>query len=323
MNVKANPVSSRHDLDRILAGPAFAIDEIACLSAARVLKQLAASKPALPNAEMGSNLLYRLSVSAICHQINWDYLASCLHRAFEDSAITASSLSSTSARDVEGWLSGYHRPERIRAAERAAMLRDIGDVIIKNYFGDTGRVLSDANGKLLGKNGFMAQLDGFAAFREDPLRKKSNVLVHELVRDGMARFDDESEIAPAIDYHIMRLYLRTGRVVPLHQTTHDLLKNDSSPRPRLVKLLRESVGEALSLTAFYATLTIPEVNGMEWQIGRDICDRKTPRCLGPVKADLPNFLADKDKCPNTEFCRAFSQPGWRSLREPDLKKRFY
>ena len=310
-------------MDRILAGPAFAIDEIACLSAAQVLKQLAALKPTPPSTETGSNLLYRLSVSAICHQINWDYLASRLHRAFENSAITASSLSSISARDVDGWLFDYHRPERIRAAERAAMLRNVGDVISKNYFGDTGRVLSDANGKLRGQNGFMSQLDNFFAFREDPLRKKSNVLVHELVRDGMARFEDESEISPAIDYHIMRLYLRTGRVVPLHQVTHDLLKNDSSPRPRLVKLLRESVGEALSLTAFYSALTIPEVNGMEWQIGRDICDRKTPRCLGPLNSDLSSFLTDKDKCPNTEFCRAFSQPDWRSLREPDLKKRFY
>ena len=91
----------------------------------------------------------------------------------------------------------------------------------------------------------MARLDRFQAFRDDPLRKKSNVLVHEIVRDRIANFDNSTQIAPAIDYHIMRLYLRSGRVLPLHRETLDLLKKNSAPRPRLVKLLREAVSEAV------------------------------------------------------------------------------
>jgi hypothetical protein len=313
----------RNDSDRVLAGPAFAIDELACESAAQVLQSLTAPNPDVAEPSAQTQLLYRICLSAICHQINWDYLALHLDQMFQRKRIDAAVLSTISARDIQASLKDYHRPERVRAPERAALLRNVGEVICNRYSGDATRLLTESASKLYGENGFMSRLDDFIAFNEDPLRKKANVLVHDIVRDGVARFSDESKIAPAIDYHIIRLYLRTGRVVPLHRSTMDMLKSDSAPRPRLVKLLRESVSEALSLTSLYAKLTIPEVNGLEWQIARDICDRTQPHCTGPQKSSAPSFLTNQGSCPNVSFCRAFSDAEWRSLREPDLKKRFY
>jgi hypothetical protein len=293
------------------------------MASAGVLHSLAEQRPHLAESTVQSKLLFRLSLSAICHQINWDFLSIRLARSFENDKIDAKALCKVSARDVEYWLEGYHRPERIRASERAMLVRDLGNVLVQDYDGDAERLLSESGARLIGPLGLLARLDRFTAFREDPLRKKSNVLVHDIVRDRLAHFIDEDQIVPAIDYHIARLYLRSGRVVPLHRSTMDLFKEDSQPRPRLVKLLREAVSHALSLTALYAKLSIPEVNGLEWQIGRDICEREVPRCLGPMKEEVPKFLSSNGSCPNISFCRAFADSEWRQLREPDLKKRFY
>jgi hypothetical protein len=267
--------------------------------------------------------LFRLALAAVCHGINWDFLSDRLGRAFDVDGLDAARLSVTGARDVDAWLIGYHHPERIKAKERAALLRDLGATIVQEFEGKAENLLTGEGTRLSGADGFMQRLDRFQAFQEDPLRKKSNVLVHEIVRGGIATFDDSDQIAPAVDYHIMRLYLRTGRVVPLHRETLDLLKQDSTPRPRLVKLLREAVSEAISLTALYADLSIPEVNSLEWQIGRDVCDRGQPKCLGGNKSVAERFGLTTDSCPYAEFCHAFASEEWRLLREPDLKKSFY
>ena len=147
--------------------------------------------------------------------------------------------------------------------------------------------------------------------------------MHEIVRDRVATFLDQNKIAPAIDYHIMRLYLRSGRVVPLHRETMELLKHDSAPRPRLVRLLREAVAEALSLTALYGQMSVPEVNGLEWQIGRDICDRTKPRCTDVEAAVQTRLGLTSALCPYAAACRAYGDLEWRALKEPDLKKSFY
>jgi hypothetical protein len=255
--------------------------------------------------------------------MNWDFLSERLSPLFDAKGRDARVLSTTTAREVNAWLAGYHRPERIKPKERAALLRDVGATIVREFEGKTENLLKGSGRRLHGLDGFMERLDCFQAFREDPLRKKSNVLVHEIVRDGIANFDDASQIAPAIDYHIMRLYLRSGRVVPIHPETLDLLKKDSAPRPRLVKLLREVVSEAVSLTAFYAAMSIPEVNSLEWQIGRDVCDRIRPNCSGGNVSIAARFGLTSDDCPYVGFCRAFADKEWRQLREPDLKKSFY
>jgi hypothetical protein len=313
----------RPKLDKALAGRAFVIDELACTSAAKILRTYALPTNERSCAAEKSQFLFRLCLAAICHQINWDFLSDRLRIAFEKEAASATWLSGVTARDVQHWLEGYHKPDRIRAGERALLLRNIGEILVSEYGGDTDELVSASRGRLSGAGGLLDRLDSFVAFREDPLRKKSNVMIHDIVRENVAHFSDESAILPAIDYHIIRLYLRTGRVVAIHQATMDLLQQDSVPRPRLVRLLREAVSEALSLTSLYAQLSIPEVNGIEWQIGRDICERDQPRCLGPQKVELGATFAKSPKCPNVSFCQAFSNSAWRVLREPDTKTRFY
>lgn len=315
---------ARPPLDRALAGRAFSIDPLACSASAQILRSINIDGTHNPSVRpLESELRFRIALSAICHQINWDFLSERLSFLFDAETFEARDLSEATARDIDHWLEGYHRPERIRAKERAALLRDVGGTLFRDFGGRATNVIYGSGRRLYGPNGFLDRLDRFQAFREDPLRKKSNVLVHEIVRDGIASFDDEHQIAPAIDYHIMRLYLRSGRVIPIHQETLELLKKDCTPRPRLVKLLREAVSEAVALTALYSKMSIPEVNSVEWQIGREVCDRSRPKCLAGNGSITERFGLMDDKCPYGNVCRAFADPEWRALREPDLKKSFY
>jgi hypothetical protein len=316
--------AERFDLDRALAGPAFSVDPTACSAAANVLKTLTVHTPSCSlRRPLSREILFRLAVTAICHKINWDFLSDRLGLAFDQLPLDATALAALSSRDIERWLDGYDKPERIRAKKRAALLRDIGKQLVHLYHGSAESLIRASDNRLYDKDGLVFQLDSFEAFREDPLRKKSNVLIHELVRDRVVRFKDEDKIVPAIDYHVMRLYLRTGRVVPLHTNTMDLLKSDSTPRPRLVKLLREAVAEALSLTALYARMSIPQVNSLEWQLGRDICERASPHCESVPPISQQRLGWSNNFCPNASFCQAYRSPEWRLLREPDLNKSFY
>lgn len=312
------------DFDRALDGPAFEVVPIACSAAAKVLRGLRlAEKAVASQRSLAAEMLYRTARAAICHQINWDFLDERLSLAFGSMPLDAISLSRVTARDVNAWLAGYKKPHRIRAKERAALLRDLGERLLDDCAGDVLVLFKRSARRLYGPGGYLEQLGRFIAFSEDPLQKKSNVLIHEIVRDGLFTFDDEGAIAPAVDYHIMRLYLRTGRVAPIHRSTLESLKQDSMPRARLVRLLREVVSEAVSLTAFYADLSVPTVNDLEWRLGREVCDRVRPRCSHlPADARMRLGVAGQ-QCPNAGFCLAFRDPDWRSLREPDHKKSFY
>ena len=122
----------RRPLDRALSGRAFSIDELACAAGAKVIRafRIGTNRTEAKRARE-SELLFRLAQSAICHQINWDFLSERLGSLFDDPRVDPQSLSVATARDVDAWLAGYHRPERIKAKERAALLRDLGSVILQ------------------------------------------------------------------------------------------------------------------------------------------------------------------------------------------------
>jgi len=318
-------------IDELLNRPLFRVDSLACMGAAQVIRHYRARSENTPWGHLPSSiqLTFKLAFIAACHQINWDYLQSRLAENLlcDDCKQLPQRLAKLHASDVQTWLSDYHKPLRIRAKERAQLMRDVGQKLLAHYGGDSSNLLREADYRLEGPSGFLSKLDIFEAYKEDPLRKKSHVLVQDLTREEIARFHDEDKIEPAIDYHIMRLYLRSGRVAPLFSEVGEVLKGRSRPRPRLVKLLRKAVGEALGLTAFYAGLNVSATNYIEWQIGRSIClGEAPPNCL--QQRPLTNLDPDirtlfHSSCPYIGFCLAYTDDKWRALKEPDFVKSFY
>ena len=152
--------------------------------------------------------------------------------------------------------------------------------------------------------------------------------MHDLVRERILGFSDTENIKPAVDYHLIRIYLRTGRVVPRSETVAEYLKGGAElpVTQRLDTLMREAVEEAVSLTAFYASLSVPDVNYIEWQLGRNVCTRDRPKCLD--ESDLTQIPSDVralflGPCPYFAFCPSYRDPSWRAMSEPEFKSSFY
>jgi hypothetical protein len=312
-------------------GELFAIDEFACMAMAKQISGYAPARPLdeILEREKSKYLAFKIAVVSICHQFNWDLLNKRLAEQLltKETAEILDALAKVSAPTFQDWFSQAGESDRIRAPERADILRVVAKTLQNDFQGDPMNLLRRSRFTLRGKGGFFDLMDTFDIFREDPLRKKTNVLIHDMVRDRIARFQDEENIRPAIDYHLIRLYLRTGRVFALHDSLHTSL-TDGSPRqrPRMVRLLREKVAEAVLLTARFARLTVPDVNYIEWQLGRTVCTRDGPRCLAGERVSTLDPEVAKlftGVCPFANHCAAFRDPGWMKLREPVFQKSFY
>jgi len=93
----------------------------------------------------------------------------------------------------------------------------------------------------------------------------------------------------------------------------------------LVKLLRRTVEEAMSLTAFYAAIDVATLNYVEWQIGRAICGPDIPYCDKPPPNRLPNDVEalSPQRCAFARFCRSFTEPEYGWYYEPHFQKAIY
>ncbi len=200
------------------------------------------------------------------------------------------------------------------------MLRDIGKGLIEHFAGNAYNIVREANGHLFGSQGLDALLNRFKAYSEDPLRKKANILTHELIKERISNFHDIDKIQPAIEYHILRLYERTGRVVARSEELQKTLLLGKPLTDWFVKNLRECVSEALLYTSGVSRISVPDVNYVEWQIARHICLTNQPRCIKHRTApkELPGDIKNifQGSCPYTGFCVAYSNHTFLKLKEP-------
>lgn len=235
-------------IDRALGGDPFSIDQFRCFDAARVLSPYRAVHESHPwtGLPVASQLVFKILFVSICQQFNWDFLqAKMAHWLLPDPVRLLSTVSAVDARFIDRLLTDYEKPERIKARQRAAMLRSTAERL--------GQLLSDGKidelvraPRLDGSSRFYELMQSIPAFAEDPLEKKSRILAHDLYRERILLFEDPENLKPAVEYHIIRLYIRTGRVYPTNEAVKgELLNPDSPARPRLVTLLRSAVQEAM------------------------------------------------------------------------------
>jgi hypothetical protein len=316
-------------IDRALSGQPFAVDDLRCAEAAAIVRTTIIEPETAPWHiwPEARQLEFKLLFVSICHQINWDFLQSRLYAALRELDYPVSSqLRHISAPDVERWLAGYAKPERIRARERAQMVRETATTFLRLMEEDRPGGPFHVPTNLGGKHGFYAWLQEFDAFRRDPVQKKSNVLVHELFLDKVICFVDPEHLRPAVDYHLIRLYLRTGRVYPtVREVMPFLLGAADSPRARLVQTLRSAICEAADKTAFYAKTNVAHLNRVEWQLGRATCTRTAPVCVGtqaPAVQSAFGRYAD-GHCPYHAMCRSYLDKSYGFFSEPDFEKTFF
>lgn len=322
-------------LDRALDGVPFSVDLFRCHQSAAGLGAYRSPAVIEPwSAEpIRDQLAFKVLFISICHQMNWDVLQSALAGwLFPNTVQRLTDFSTISANTIAALLSEYPKQERVRARQRAAMLRNSA-VILKDMMAPNGALENLLSRPVLeGPMGFYDIITRIPAFTGDPLDKKARVLAQDLFREKIMPFEDPENLRPAVEYHLIRLYLRSGRVYPTADSVRDELAGTTGPaRPRLVKILREKVDEAMRATAFYAGLDAADLNYVEWQIARAVCvedlgpDMVSDYCLSPAPDGMPGDVGElmPKHCPFATTCRTLNDPTYGWFREPQFAKAIY
>ena len=322
-------------LDKALSGQPFKVDLFSCFQAAQKLKGYRPAPVIEPwaNEPKVDQFMFKTLFISICHQMNWDVMQSAMASfSFPDTYNRLDEFSATTSTQIADLLENYPKKERVRAAERAKILRQTARQL-KELMPDRAAAEERiANSFLEGPDGFYDFAGKVDAFTGDPFEKKPRVLAHDLFREEIIPFSDPENLKPAVEYHLIRLYLRSGRVSTENQWVREELAGPRTPtRDRLVKLVREAVDDAMRQTALYAELDAATLNYLEWQIGRSICveelsDSLAPKYCYPGNSyDLPDDIQKlcTEGCPMNSFCRELSDPQYPWLNEPQFQKAFY
>lgn len=316
-------------IDRALSGDPFRVDQILCQEAALRIRGYTGHRQTEAWSDLPplSQFVFKALFISVCQQFNWDYLQNAMAGWLLPSPEKMlPQLGMVRSTQISQLLSGYAKPERVRPSQRAGMLRETA-IYLQDLMqrGVLDELL--ARRELAGTRGFYAVMQTIPAYAEDELEKKVRVLAHDLHREGIIDFIDPQNLKPAIEYHILRLYLRSGRVYPVHPSVREALRTRNlNPRDRLVKLLRRRVEEAMAFTSHYSGIDVASLNYLEWQMGRAICIPEVPpNCLTPPHDQLPSDVSAlcRSSCALSTFCRALNQPSYGWFNEPQFDKAIY
>jgi len=250
-------------------------------------------------------LIYLIS---ICDRLNWDFVLGVLAdelskitNSFDSEAVLALSLS-----DLRRAFGNYRRNDgNIKFSQKLKTLHAVAAHISSDLIDQllcTSQVHGDQGAKMI-----IEKIPGYSA---DPMKKKCNALLHEIVRRQLMIFSDADTIDPAIDYHIMRLYLRTGRVEVRDASLARRLVQRGRIRVERITEIRRVVAEAMRYTAWINGLTISRLNDLEWLFARKACRRDGVWCFGVT-------------CPLEQVCPSAKQSPVRMITEPDSRHGYY
>lgn len=266
----------------------FAVDLIQCYRFAALVPRILAERQAgdpfsLHHLSQLEQITALGHLVGICDRLNWDFtlgpLATSLWSMTE--GFVPAKVESLSTQDFQRAFGSYKRSDgRVQYAARLRRLRDIARHFARHKIPERLRSSSTA----LGDHGALSLLRESPVFSDDPVHKKCNALLHELVRRRLVTLSDSAAIPPAVDYHILRLYLRTGRVLVTDQQIYERLIARTPMRIELLTELRKATADAVMRTAWFAAVSISVLNDAEWAFARQACRRDavwcaTDRCL--------------------------------------------
>lgn len=272
---------------------------------------------------MEQAIMCEILSAAICHQINWDYLRK---RIYEKTKTTPEwlhfeNLESINADDVYDLLSTYEKKERIRAKERCEIINEIGSWAKK--FIDIKRVFFESKGTLLNYDIIHNNILLCSAFSGDPQEKKLQLLIQKL-----ATINSMEELSlyyrPAIDYHLIRSYLRRGLIYSKTKHAREYVENNLAERTeKTVAAIRMHCADMMDEISIYTGLNINIVNLIEWHIGRSVCTQDKADCR--LETEESQWLKPVfDTCPfyNTCMARCCNQD-YLNIQEPNYNGSSY
>jgi len=241
-------------------------------------------------------------------------------------------MAKITAQEVREWLTVTQpKPVTIRnPAERAALLRDSGTLLMNKYQGSVLNLLQKAHNRVSPnsrrKGGLLTLLSEFQAY-EDPANKKSFLLLKFLLRRRLWAHDDVDSLRIPVDNHLTRIALRTG-IVTVSQKLANLLRSHTTISLKTDISLRTTIGDAYQQVGIASERSVFELDDFFWHFGRECCVFDAPVCVARCQAHCfvsKNLLTlgCQNDCPLSSVCLAYDDSDQRSLVEPKTKTWYY
>jgi len=266
-----------------------------------------------------------------------DYLLAASRRRFDSDQdfFTARRMRSIREDELKALLSDDGDADRStidRVAERVGSLRDCARVLLRRFNGEIVRIYNVSEGYLIRKDGkgLINLLKNFRAY-SDPVEKKSFLLLLYLNESGIWKIKDLENLKIAVDYHIMRIALRSGIV----NVVNDALASRLFRRNRVKESedyeVRRAVREACSLLSKHSGHNVFEIDTMLWNMGRSCCFYEhDPICNATIcqKRDRCSFIKATDysclgKCIFDGVCLGSREDRYRRLWETNIYTEYY
>jgi len=266
-----------------------------------------------------------------------DYLLAACRRRFDSDQdfFTAKRMKSIREDGLKALLSDDGDPDRStidRVAERVGLLRDSARVLLKRFNGDMMRIYDLSEGCLIRRDGkgLLNLLKNFRAY-SDPVEKKSFLLLLYLNESGIWKIRDLENLKIAVDYHIMRIALRSGIVNVVNNALASKLLQRKRVKQSEDYEVRKAVREACSLLSKYSDHNAFEIDTMLWNLGRSCCFYEhDPICDGTIchKRDRCSFIkATNYSCPGKCIfdgaCLGSRKDRYRRLWETNIYTEYY
>ena len=262
-------------------------------------------------------IMCEIICSAICHQINWDFLRASVYAYTKGNPewLKPYNLAVIGSKQLDDMLGTYHKKDNIKAAERAEIVSAVGKWA--DQYREIREVFLDGQNVLRPQEQVCDSLQKCAAFSSDPEGKKMNLLLQKLnVIPELNGIDCYSK--PAIDYHLLRLYLRRGLLYARTKYAVEYISNPGIERKEsTVAAVRELCSELLRQISLFTGLSISTINLIEWHVARSVCQREHPDC--DLKGDEALWLKPIfNECPFRHTCMAcnYSNENLKFVKEP-------
>ncbi len=264
----------------------------------------------------------------------WDYLERACRRAMAEApdCFSAESMSRITGQELRRILSDDSDPAHStldRVEERVRQLRDCGQHLSAQYDGDVMNLYRQADGYLHGAPGILKLMSEFQAY-SDPIQKKSFLFLMFVSQAGVWEIKDLENLKVAVDYHIMRIALRSG-MVRVGSTLERVLKEREEVDAATDIEVRGAVQTACDLLVQHSGHSVFEVDNILWMMGRNCCFYDHEPLCGPnacIKEDGCTFIRSivydcPGKCLFDGVCWGSLDEGYRQFWETNLYTEYY
>lgn len=203
------------------------------------------------------------------------------------------------------------------ASQRAMLLQDAAKKLLENYEGDIRNLFEMADSYLFREDGkgILQLLKGFKAY-EDPLQKKSFLLIKLLRRQGLLTVEDIQNLKFPVDNVLMAIALRSGLLKVNDIDLEKKLLDGELLSDEEVIQLRKATQEAFKAVSRASGLGPDILDDLLWTYGREVdsddVDVETVSTVlddnienKPALKGFLRFIAGKD---GTESGHNFERP---------------